>query len=82
MDILSDEEGHLIYNVVYATNLGNTFSFSHSNTLGHLIYECELRTGAGTHFRYRAHYKDLLKKLYEDFPLMKQFMLEGSGEPE
>lgn len=81
-DIFSEKEGHLIYNVVYATNLGNTFSFSHSNTLGHLIYECELRTGAGTHFRYRAHYKDLLKKLYEDFPLMKQFVLEGSGEPE
>jgi thymidylate synthase ThyX len=68
--------------VMYGTNLGNTFSFSHSSTFGHLVYECELRTGPGTHYRYRAHYKDLLAAIYEQYPLVKKFVLEGSGEPE
>ena len=67
---------------IYSTNLGNTFSFTHSNTLGHLIYECELRTGPGVHYRYCSHYRELLRKIYNDYPLLKKFVLEGSGEPE
>lgn len=70
------------WNVVYSTVLGNTFSFSHTSTFGHLIYECELRTGPGTHYRYRDHYLQLLEAVYKKFPLIKEFVLEGSGEPE
>jgi thymidylate synthase ThyX len=77
--ILASDRPH---NVVYSVALGNTFSFSHTSTFGHLIYECELRTGPGTHFRYRDHYLGLLQCMYKQFPLLKRFVLEGKGEPE
>lgn len=67
---------------IYSTLLGHTFDFEHTSTLGHLIYECELRTGPGTHFRYRKHYQDLLAALETVIPNLRKFTLEGSGKPE
>lgn len=67
---------------VYLSALGTELGFEHTSTLGHLIYECELRTGPGTHFRYRRHYLDLIEKMNEQIPGIKKEMLLGSGEPE
>ena len=70
------------WNFPYLCLLGTQFSFRHTSTLGKLIYECELRTGTGTHFRYRKHYNDLIKKLVAQIPALDKYLLRGSGEPE
>lgn len=68
-------------NFVYRLPLGVTCSFGHSNTLGNLLYEIELRTGPGTHYRYRQHYLDLLNQVRKQIPSLGK-VLVGSGEPE
>lgn len=75
---LNEEE----FAFIYFANLGTQFTFSHTSTLNKLIYECELRTGRGTHYRYRQHYLDLLDELYGYFPSFKSHILQGQGEPE
>lgn len=69
-------------NFVYFSGLGTELSFNHTSTMGHLIYECELRTGPGTHFRYRRHYNALIEKMIDQTPALGTYMLRGSGEPE
>lgn len=66
---------------VYDMPLGAMVAFTHSSTLGNLIYECELRTGPGTHYRYRKHYLDLVEEMKRKLPTIGP-MLIGSGEPE
>lgn len=66
---------------VYDMPLGAMIAFTHTSTLGNLIYECELRTGPGTHYRYRKHYLDLVEEMKRKLPTIGP-MLIGSGEPE
>jgi len=62
--------------------LGTQFPFEHLTTGDKFIYEAELRTGTGAHFRYAKHLRDLLEICYASFPNLKGAILEGSAEPE
>jgi thymidylate synthase ThyX len=67
---------------VYWTLLGTEFPFEHVTTADKFIYEAELRTGLGAHFRYAKHLRDALALFYQRFPSTKGLILEGSAEPE
>jgi thymidylate synthase ThyX len=67
---------------VYWTLLGTEYPFEHVTTADKFIYEAELRTGLGAHFRYAKHLRDALALFYRRFPSTKGLILEGSAEPE
>ncbi len=67
---------------VYWTLLGTEFPFEHTTTADKFIYEAELRTGLGAHFRYAKHLRDALGLFYQQFPSSRGLILEGSAEPE
>jgi hypothetical protein len=67
---------------VYFTLLGTQFPFERVTTADKFLYEAELRTGAGAHYRYAQHYRDALALWYQRFPETRGLVLEGSGEPE
>jgi thymidylate synthase ThyX len=67
---------------VYWTLLGTEFPFEHVTTADKFIYEAELRTGLGAHYRYAKHLRDALGLFYQRFPSTKGLILEGSAEPE
>ena len=67
---------------VYSVLLGTQFPFEHTTTADKFIYEAELRTGTGAHYRYAQHLHDVLALWYQKFPSTKDRILEGSAEPE
>jgi thymidylate synthase ThyX len=67
---------------VYWLALGTQFPFEHLTTADKFIYEAELRTGTGAHFRYAQHLRDMLTLWYVRYPETKGFILEGSAEPD
>lgn len=67
---------------MYWTLLGTQYRFEHLTTADKFIYEAELRTGTGAHFRYARHFRDTLALWYERFPSTRGLILEGSAEPE
>lgn len=67
---------------VYRTLLGTQFPFEHLTTADKFLYEAELRTGAGAHYRYADHLREVLALWYERFPATRGLVLEGSAEPE
>lgn len=67
---------------IYWCLLGTEFPFEHTTTADKFIYEAELRTGVGAHFRYAKHLHDVLALWYRHFPATKGLVLEGSAEPE
>jgi thymidylate synthase ThyX len=67
---------------LYWSVLGTEYPFEHITTADKFIYEAELRTGVGAHFRYAKHLRDVLALWYERFPATKELILEGSAEPE
>jgi len=67
---------------MYWTLLGTEYPFEHLTTADKFIYEAELRTGVGAHFRYAKHLRDVLALWYEKFPATKRLILEGDAEPE
>lgn len=67
---------------LYETLLGTQFSFEHTTTADKFLYEAELRTGTGAHYRYAKHLRDVLALWYEKFPKTRGLVLEGSAEPE
>lgn len=67
---------------IYFTLLGHTYSFQHITTLDKYIYEAELRTGVGAHYRYAMHLRNTLHILYKLRPELKGVIIEGRGEPE
>jgi thymidylate synthase ThyX len=79
LDLLKDqrEPTH-----IYWTLLGTQFPFEHLTTGEKFIYEMELRTGVGAHFRYAQHCRDILSLWYDNFPKTEGLILEGSAEPE
>ncbi len=66
----------------YWSVLGTEFPFEHTTTADKFIYEAELRTGLGAHFRYAKHLRDALALWYKRFPSTRGLILEGSAEPE
>ncbi len=67
---------------IYWTLLGTQFSFEQITTADKFIYEAELRTGIGSHFRYAKHLKDALEAWYTQYPETRGLILEGNAEPE
>ena len=67
---------------LYETLLGTQFPFEHTTTADKFLYEAELRTGTGAHYRYAKHLRDVLALWYEKFPATQGLVLEGSAEPE
>ncbi len=67
---------------IYWTLLGTQFPFEQLTTADKFIYEAELRTGIGSHFRYAKHLKDALEEWYAQYPDTRGLILEGNAEPE
>jgi hypothetical protein len=67
---------------LYFLPLGAQFEFEHSTTADKFLYEAELRTGVGAHYRYAMHLHDALEEWYKKFPQTRGLVLEGQAEPE
>jgi thymidylate synthase ThyX len=67
---------------IYWALLGTQFPFEHITTADKFIYEAELRTGLGAHYRYAKHLREVLALWYEKFPQTRPLILEGAAEPE
>ena len=53
---------------VYSLLLGAQTPFEHSTHADKFIYEAELRTGMGAHFRYAEHLSAVLREFFEQVP--------------
>ncbi len=67
---------------VYSLLLGAQTPFEHSTHADKFIYEAELRTGMGAHFRYADHLSAALREFFKLVPEAKQWVVEGTAEPE
>lgn len=67
---------------VYFLPLGFQHYFGHLTTGDKFVYETELRTGLGAHFRYAAHMRVWLQHFYRQFPQTRGLILEGLAETE
>lgn len=67
---------------IYWTLLGAQYAFEHTTTADKFLYEAELRTGTGAHYKYAKHLHDALDLWYRKFPRTRGLILEGSAEPE
>ena len=67
---------------IYFTKLGTQYYFEHSTQVDKFIYEMELRTGVGAHYKYAEHCREMLARWYELYPGTKNLIFEGSAEPE
>lgn len=67
---------------VYSLLLGAQTPFEHSTHADKFIYEAELRTGMGAHYRYAEHLSAVLKVFFEQVPEAKSWVVEGTAEPE
>lgn len=74
------ERGESSY--LYALFLGSQTPFEHSTHGDKFIYEAELRTGLGSHYRYAEHLSKALSKFYEHVPEAREWVEEGTAEPE
>jgi len=74
------ERGEPAY--VYAMLLGSQTPFEHSTHADKFIYEGELRTGLGAHYRYADHLSAVLAEFYKQVPEAKDWVVEGTAEPE
>ncbi len=62
--------------------LGHQFMFEHTTTLDKFVYEAELRTGTGAHYRYATHIRDAVAELSKTYPKLAQAVKLGTSEPE
>jgi len=67
---------------VYSLLLGAQTPFEHSTHADKFIYEAELRTGMGAHFRYAEHLAAALHEFTAQVPEAKAWVVEGTAEPE
>lgn len=67
---------------VYSLLLGAQTPFEHSTQADKFIYEAELRTGMGAHFRYAEHLSAVLREFFAQVPAAKDWVVEGTAEPE
>ncbi|CAM3002784.1 FAD-dependent thymidylate synthase [Rariglobus hedericola] len=67
---------------VYSLLLGAQTPFEHSTHADKFIYEAELRTGMGAHYRYADHLSAVLKAFFAQVPEARQWVVEGTAEPE
>lgn len=67
---------------IYSLLLGAQTPFEHSTHADKFIYETELRTGMGAHFRYAEHCSAVLREFFEQVPEAREWVVEGTAEPE
>lgn len=67
---------------VYSLLLGAQTPFEHSTHADKFIYEAELRTGMGAHFRYAEHLSAVLQEFCTQVPEARAWVVEGTAEPE
>ena len=67
---------------VYSMLLGAQTPFEHSTQADKFIYEAELRTGMGAHFRYAEHLSAVLQEFFKAVPAAREWVVEGTAEPE
>ncbi len=67
---------------IYFTSLGHKYYFEHTTTADKFLYEMELRTGVGAHYKYAEHCRKALELWYQKYPQTKGLIFEGSAEPE
>jgi len=67
---------------VYSLLLGAQTPFEHSTHADKFIYEAELRTGMGAHFRYAEHLSAVLREFFKQVPEARDWVVEGTAEPE
>jgi hypothetical protein len=67
---------------VYGLLLGTQICFEHSTHLDKFIYETELRTDMGAHFRYAEHLTAACGELLKIMPELAPFIKVGTAEPE
>jgi hypothetical protein len=67
---------------VYSLLLGAQTPFEHSTQADKFIYEAELRTGMGAHFRYAEHLSTALHAFFDQVPEAREWVVEGTAEPE
>ena len=67
---------------VYGLMLGSQTPFEHSTHADKFVYEAELRTGLGAHYRYAEHLSAALKEFYKQVPEAREWIVEGTAEPE
>ena len=68
--------------VPYAMLLGTQVAFEHGQQANNFVYEVELRTGMGAHFRYAEHLREAAEKFFEKVPEARGFTQIGTAEPE
>lgn len=66
----------------YSLLLGAQTPFEHSTHADKFIYEAELRTGMGAHYRYAEHLGAALREFSRQVPEAKDWVVEGTAEPE
>ncbi len=64
------------------TVLGTQFAFEHTTTLDKFVYEAELRTGAGAHYRYALHLREAVATVGAKIPDCVRAFSLGLAEPE
>jgi hypothetical protein len=67
---------------VYTLLLGAQTPFEHSTHADKFIYEAELRTGMGAHYRYAEHLSSALAGFFRHVPEARDWVVEGTAEPE
>jgi hypothetical protein len=67
---------------VYSLLLGAQTPFEHGTHADKFIYEAELRTGMGAHFRYAEHLGAVLHEFFRQVPEARGWVEEGTAEPE
>ncbi|WP_438480048.1 FAD-dependent thymidylate synthase [Oleiharenicola lentus] len=67
---------------VYTMLLGAQTPFEHSTHADKFIYEAELRTGMGAHYRYAEHLSAVLREFFKSVPEAQEWVVEGTAEPE
>lgn len=67
---------------VHSLLLGAQTPFEHGTHADKFIYEAELRTGMGAHYRYAEHLSAALRAFLEQVPEARDWVTEGTAEPE
>lgn len=68
---------------MYFTNFGTTHQYRRVCSLAQFVYEVELRTGPGAHYKYAQLYRDMYAKASEQLdPAVLQGVVVGGAEPE
>lgn len=82
MELTRELLGRRSPSYVYSLLLGAQTPFEHGTHADKFIYEAELRTGMGAHFRYAEHLGAALRAFLEQVPEAREWVVEGTAEPE